>query len=128
MRALQNALENPTKKTDTLKFATKLVKEFNIHVNTECYGGNTALHYACLLNDKDMVMLLLEKGSDAGLKNHNKKTEKDLTTDEEVRICHHRKTLTSKFRFILYLSLDVYVLKYAFLPWIVTVVLLECNQ
>jgi len=60
----------------------------------ECLGANisltsfcesTALHFACGMDCLGAVKVLLENGAEIGVKNTQRKTEKDLATNQEVR-------------------------------------------
>ena len=58
--------------------------KFHADVNIKTYSEHTPLHYACLYNNVEMVKLLIGNGCQVGNKTLERKTEKDLTTDEKV--------------------------------------------
>ena len=62
-----------------------LIDYFNADVSIRSYCESNALHFACGRDNLNAVKILLENGVNVGLKNIQKNTEKDLTSDPEVK-------------------------------------------
>lgn len=83
--ALESALgESKSVAQKAISFATEIVQEFGADINITSHALYSPLHYACLLNSKEMVNLLLQHDPNVGEKTFDRKTEKDLTTDDFV--------------------------------------------
>jgi ankyrin repeat protein len=59
-------------------FYSLLEKISNENLNMQSYYGETLLHGAALLNDKKLILTLLEKGVDANITNNSGDTAVDL--------------------------------------------------
>ena len=62
-----------------------LIDHLKADVGITSYCESNALHFACGRDNLNAVKILLENGVEVGLKNIQKKTEKDLTSDLEVK-------------------------------------------
>lgn len=84
--ALESALgESKSVAQKAISFATEIVQEFGADINITSHALYSPLHYACLLNSKEMVNLLLQHDPNVGEKTFDRKTEKDLTTDDFIK-------------------------------------------
>ena len=66
------------------KTLSHLIEYFDADVSITSYCDSNALHFACGKDNVNAVKALLENGAEVGLKNIQRKTEKDLTSDQEV--------------------------------------------
>ena len=71
-------------------------------INAQNVVGNTALHYACSNNLKNIAQLLVKSGADLSIKNLLGKTPIDLSTDPMLKsiLKLHVENVKNMFRFV----------------------------
>ena len=69
----------------SLEWLNKLI-ELGANINHQDKNGNTALHYAAMVDNAEICQLLLEKGADKNIKNSEDMIALELTEEEDVKI------------------------------------------
>ncbi|XP_066933186.1 NF-kappa-B inhibitor alpha-like [Clytia hemisphaerica] len=67
------------------KTLSHVVEYFDADVDKFSYCDSTALHFACGKNNSNAARILLENGVKVGIKNVQKKSEKELASDIEIK-------------------------------------------
>lgn len=61
------------KELEKAKLALELLLSVGLNINTQDSQGNTPLHYACKNGEPQIIELLLQRGADPGIQNHEGK-------------------------------------------------------